>query len=445
MKILHRYIIKKMIPPFFGGLGVILFVLILDFLLDILNLVIAKGVPVLHVGRLFAFSLASMISLAVPMASLLSALMAYGGLAGDNEVVAARALGVPFTQMIIPGSFVMILLSIVMIIFGDQVLPEANLKAKTLMGQIHRKKPLTAIHPREFIDDFPGVVLYVDKVDDEMGKIFGVKLFEKREGQIPRTIVAPEGEVKYIPEDDAISFILYDGEIHDVDFEDRGRYTKAKFQKQVVSISDLGTKLGGESLKKRGDRELSIGMIKDKITDYVVRIDTLRNSVIGIVQRAVDSLYIPRRYEREQKTSPLRRALLTSRKRYSKLRNRQTAIDDAMRRKRKLEVEKHKKYSLPLACLVFLLVGAPVGVWAKKGGIGIATGLAFGFFLLYWAFLIGGEEIADRGIISPVLGMWSGNVLMMIFALAMIYRVTYGSRFSGYSWFSRFILRKKNE
>ncbi|RKZ28935.1 YjgP/YjgQ family permease, partial [bacterium] len=97
------------------------------------------------------------------------------------------------------------------------------------------------------------------------------------------------------------------------------------------------------------------------------------------------------------------------------------------------------KYSLPLACLVFLLVGAPVGAWARKGGLGIAVGLSFGFFLLYWAFLIGGEEIADRGIVSPTVGMWSGNVVLFVIAMIMLYRVTFEEKFAGFGWMQKLI------
>ena len=65
-------------------------------------------------------------------------------------------------------------------------------------------------------------------------------------------------------------------------------------------------------------------------------------------------------------------------------------------------VEVHKKYALPVACFVFILLGAPLGALAKRGGIGMGVGLSIGFFILYWAFLIGGEKLADRGHHRPM-------------------------------------------
>ena len=159
MKILDRYIIKNLFPPFLGALGVVLFVLVMDFLLDILNLIIAKGVPVWAVGKLFLYNLAWMLSLAIPMASLVASLMAYGRMSEDREIVAARSSGISFPRMMMPGLLIMVLLSAIMVIFNDKVVPEYNYKAKQMMVQIHRKKPLAAIRPRVFIDEFPGIVL----------------------------------------------------------------------------------------------------------------------------------------------------------------------------------------------------------------------------------------------------------------------------------------------
>ena len=75
-------------------------------------------------------------------------------------------------------------------------------------------------------------------------------------------------------------------------------------------------------------------------------------------------------------------------------------------------VEIHKKYSLPAACIIFVLIGAPLGVMTRKGGFGMAASISLFFFLVYWAFLIGGEKLADRNMISPFLGMWSANFLI---------------------------------
>ena len=88
--------------------------------------------------------------------------------------------------------------------------------------------------------------------------------------------------------------------------------------------------------------------------------------------------------------------------------------------KNKYKVEAHKKFSIPFACILFVLLGAPLGVMAKRGGFAISTALSFGFFLLYYILLITGEELADRNHVSPEIGMWAPNGVLLIIALYII-------------------------
>jgi lipopolysaccharide export system permease protein len=86
-------------------------------------------------------------------------------------------------------------------------------------------------------------------------------------------------------------------------------------------------------------------------------------------------------------------------------------------------VEVHKKYSIPAACLVFVLIGVPLGIISRRGGFGVAATLSLGFFILYWACLIGGEKLADRDILSPFLGMWSANIAIGLMGLYLTIRI----------------------
>ena len=86
----------------------------------------------------------------------------------------------------------------------------------------------------------------------------------------------------------------------------------------------------------------------------------------------------------------------------------------------KYGVEIHKKFSIPVACILFVLLGAPLGVMSKKGGFAISTGLSFGFFLIYYVLLISGEEMADRSFLSPLVGMWSPNLIIFFIAIYLL-------------------------
>ena len=86
-------------------------------------------------------------------------------------------------------------------------------------------------------------------------------------------------------------------------------------------------------------------------------------------------------------------------------------------------VEIHKKFSLAVACVVFVLVGAPIALRFPRGGVGLVIGVSLGIFALYYVGLIGGEALADRGIISPFWGMWGANVIMAVVGVVMASRM----------------------
>ena len=102
----------------------------------------------------------------------------------------------------------------------------------------------------------------------------------------------------------------------------------------------------------------------------------------------------------------------------------------------KYRVELHKKFSIPVASIVFILVGAPLGIMARKGGFAVSMAFSLGFFIIYWAFLIAGEELADRGLLSPFLSMWLPNFILGATGLFLCYKTSKEQRFLNFDWIS---------
>ena len=107
----------------------------------------------------------------------------------------------------------------------------------------------------------------------------------------------------------------------------------------------------------------------------------------------------------------------------------------------KLMVEVHKKYSIPFACIVFVLVGAPLGIMSRKGNLAVAGGISFGFFLLYWASLIAGEELADNQIISPFIAMWLANIIVGAGGIYLVIHSIHEATFINWTSIQNFFLK----
>ncbi len=105
-------------------------------------------------------------------------------------------------------------------------------------------------------------------------------------------------------------------------------------------------------------------------------------------------------------------------------------------------VEIHKKYAIPMACLVFVLIGVPLGIMARRGGFGTAATLSLGFFVMYYACLIGGEKLADRGFLSPFTGMWSANIIIGLMGAYLTVRVARETVVIHWSILTRFVPRR---
>jgi len=430
VKILSKYILREHLMPFIGGLAIIMFVLVMDFILDILNLIIAKGVEPLIVLKLFSLNLAWMLALAVPMTCLIAGLMAFGRLAEDREIIAAVSSGIPLVRLMFLPLGVALILSVFMIFFSNSVLPEANYEAKMLMGDIKRKKPALAIKERVFIDDFPGVGLYIEEVEEKTNELRGITIYDQQDRRIPRIVQAEYGKMSYSENSDVLILELYDGVIHEIDEQDPSKHTRVNFDRQTIRFSDLGFKLQRRDSGHRGDRELTIEDMKERIAAKDSAIARSMDNIVEFSDKAFRAAFIPSGKNTPSDPSMIYRSI---RKRVEStlhaIKSQMNTVKAHRRYIRKYSVEIHKKITLPFACVFFLLVGAPVGVWARKGGLGVGIGLGLGFIVIYWAFLIGGEELADRGFIAPWLAMWLPNFVMVAIGGGTLYRTIWSSHF----------------
>jgi len=439
MKILTRYILREHIAPFFFAFFTITFLLIIDFVPKIIDRVIDKDIDLMIVLELVGMNLAWMLALSVPMSVLVATLMAFGRLGSDFEITAIKASGINLLHILFPLMVAASLLTWGMIEFHDKILPDLNKKARTLLGDIQSMRPTLIFQSGIFITDIPGYLVLIDRIDHATSYVEGVRISETKDPNHPRLIIAKDGYMEMTDGGRNMRFSLNDGELHTLDLQDPDNYRKLDFKNQVINVSGTGSELVRTDSEYRTDREMNIEEMSSHVEQALGAAQPLRERISEYFQSKFTYLFSDTFTFNMKDPVDDRRALSLVQSDASVLvrhveRHKQQ-IDAQERVMDKYRIEIYKKYSIPAASLAFVLIGAPLGIMTRRGGMGMAIAVSIALFIVYWAFLIGGEDMADRGIVSPFWAMWSANILIGCLGLYLNYIVVTEKPIFG--WFRR--------
>ncbi|NBC18530.1 MAG: LptF/LptG family permease [Bacteroidetes bacterium] len=456
MKLLHRMTLRALPGPFLGWLGTLMFLLLMQFLIKYLPDIAGKGLPLGVVVELVLYNLAYMLVLAVPMSALLATLMAYGQLAESNAYAVIKNSGVSVAQLIWPTLIVGLLLAAGMTYFNNHLLPEANFRAKNLWRDVRSKKPGFELQEGVFYEGIKDYSILVRELPPASNELVDVTIYDYTEGGRRQNVIKAErGRLAMVRDGSALDLVLERGEVHrlipEPSPEMDERYERLAFDRYRLRL-DLS-----EFAFERSD--LREGYRSDRTTptaDMIAFVDSLEASVRQTTQdiqnfplalvadstwaaEPPDEATLPAppaadtadaaRWVLGGLSPPVQRALYDEA--LEEARHVRNRIDDAGRtirweaqRADRYRVEIHKKYSIALACLIFVLIGAPLGLSIRRGGLGVIGGVALGIFMFYWVTLVQGEKLADRGFLPPWIGMWIANLVMLLVGLWLVFYVT---------------------
>jgi lipopolysaccharide export system permease protein len=397
IKTVDRYFIKEFIPPFFFSVFALTFILLMDQLFRLIDLFVRKGLPFSIVGQVLVYSLPHIISYTAPMAILVGIVMSFGRFAHDNEILALKTSGLTFLSLMKIPLMVTALFVVFLIFFNSYVLPESNHRARNLMLDVSRKRPAIRLPEGVFTNEFPGYTVYIGRKDERRSSLFDITIYDQRSGVM---ITAPRGDLEDI-EEDIIRFTLYDGELHQL--IDDVQYQRTRFTKQIINM-EVNTELIRKERTYRNETELVVNGLHTKITETRQEIAILASEIDTIGRSAIEN-YLD---GNEHRLGSAKFQI-------------QKKLNEMKAKKRKLSrylIELNKKYSLAVACILFVLIGAPLGYLSKKGGIaGILIGIML--FSLYYILVLAGEEFADRRGFSPFWAMWLPDLIL--FAAGMYF------------------------
>lgn len=446
MRLADRYILRNHLGPFLLGLSVLTFVFVIDILYSFLELFLVNKVPAAVVLELVVLSLGHILALTIPMAVLVSTMMAFAQMVSENEITALRMGGLSLYRLIAAPLIAALALTAGMFLFSNFVLPETNHRLKNLLMAVRAKKPALDLKAGRFIESIPGYTLYAARKDEASGELADLLVFQEERGKNPVVISAERARLGRDDRQDLLKLALDEGEQFEVDLGGPERLQITVFDRMDILLRDIDRDLQRRDLEHRGDREMSVGMMADRIAsnrEEIARLDARLGSEAGRQLDRLLSLLNPEERARylggkglpAAGSGPSGRAARAAAARVQDEENTQRSLANLMlsrsaveRKIRRYEVEVHKKFAIPFACLVFILLGAPIAIKTGRSGTGWGIAFSIALFTIYYIFLVGGEELADRELLAPWIAMWLANLLLIAFGIWMLVQTNRESR-----------------
>jgi lipopolysaccharide export system permease protein len=447
MRILTRYLLKAHLGPFVFALCALTGILFVNTVARRFQDLAGKGLPAQVVLEVFYLSLPHILALTLPMAVLVAVLYAFAEMAAENEITALKASGANLIRLIMPLVVAAFLFAGFMLWFNDRVLPDSNHRLKNLIIDVAAKTPtleLTeqVINPIRTEDYRTRYWLKAERIDNATQRLWDVVIYDLSNSRKARTVYADSGRMTMNAERTDMMLTLYDGHVHEVDEHQQAELQRVLFHEQRIELKGVGTELRRTQDAYRTDREMSIamlGQVVDSARTELARVReegrTLHEANLAAMLEGPGALPPPslppsagtgefafdRRQIAQRSIEPASdeltyRAAIEA----QRLANNAQFVQDRMNQ---YQVEYHKKFAIPFACIIFVLIGAPLAVRFPRGGVGMVIAASFTIFGIYYVSLIGGESLGDRGTIRPFWGPWAPNLLFGLIALWTLSRI----------------------
>jgi LPS export ABC transporter permease LptF/LPS export ABC transporter permease LptG len=352
MRIIDRYVIREVIPPFLIALLVFTFVLIIPFIIDIAEQMIAKNVPAGTILRLMATLLPQALALTIPMALLIALLVGLGRLSADREVVVMMACGISPYRLLHPVLVFAVvcwgLTSWVML----KAMPDGNQRYREITQEIVMDRAEGEVRPRVFFEDFPNLVLYVHEVPLDGKGWLDVMAADTSNASTPVIYFAKRGRMMIDRQAQTIHMVLEDGARHTTKLDDPTAYEVFKFESTILALdpSSVFPRTGPQ----RGEREMAVEDLAARAAELQAAGQSPHNPIMEI----------------------------------------------------------HKKFSVPIACFVFALLGVALGASHRKDGKLAAFVLGIGVIFAYYVLMFTAQSLTKGFWIPAWLAMWVPNLIL---------------------------------
>lgn len=350
--IINRYMLKEFAPPFGISLFFFSFIFLITKILEITNLVVNYQVSITSFLLMLSYSMPFFLAFITPMSVMMAVLLTFLRMCGDNEITALKASGFNPNRFLIPVMVFCFMGWMLTTTITVNMMPWAKRSYFELGMDLAKKHADSVIKERTFINNFPGLTIYVNQVDLQQRNLKDVFIEDQRNKGITNIIVAPTGRIQSEPENQTIRLILFNGTIN---LGDPAQKTTnvISFDMKEMKL-DLKEMMGNTIAESRPVEEMSLAEIKKYIRDT--------RSQGQVSSKAL--------------------------------------------------MKYHEKFALPFACFALGLVSIPLGMRSKRSNRSSGTIMGIMLFLGYYILLSVGWSLGESGKLPPVIGMWAPNIIV---------------------------------
>ena len=359
-KTIDKYVLSELLEPFLFGMAFFVAIWLIDLMMELINLVFAKGVPLTVVALFFIYNLPPTLVISFPMATLLSNLVSFGRMSSDSEVTALKAGGYSFSRIVRPAILSGLFITFLTFLFNERLVPVANEKfTKLFRREVTLKRPLPVIAENRFFEAGPGRKFFVRKFNPETKDMFGVVMYEGQPKGFPRVIEAEKARI-----DNGVCY-FWNGRVSNIHL--KGQDSNYTYYKTLNYPIDT--------------HYVNPDHVPDSKNARTMTVVELYNFIKDSEKKGVSGKVMVNNW-----------------------------------------IELWSKTSIPFAGIIFVLIGAPLGSQTTRSGTSIGVGMSVVIIFIYYVLFAAGKALAKGGVLSPFLGVWLCNLVIGAIGIWLIFK-----------------------
>ena len=453
IKKLDIFIAKQFGMLFVGTFFICQFVLMMQFLWRYIDDLIGKGLSMEIMAKFFWYMGLMLVPQALPLAILLSSLIAFGNLGESSELTAIKAAGISLMQAFRSLIVITLFVSGVSFVFQNNIGPEANNKIAQLLMSMKQKSPELEIPEGIFYDGIPNSNLYVQHKDLKTGKLYGIMIYRMTGSYEDQAIIlADSGMLQSTAEKKHLMLSLWSGEwFENMQTDAFGNSASIPYRRETFTSKRIVLDFNGDfnmtdaSALSNNARGKSLAQIYRDMDSLTVSYDSVgrryyedvrqglyymphinrRDSLLAVKagQRInIDTVF--NRLSMQQKQQVVSEAMSKVQNAVSDLDFKSLFTSDGDRIIRQHEIEAISKFTVALSCLIFFFIGAPLGAIIRKGGLGIPVIISVLVFIVYYILDNSGYRMSRSGIWTVWFGKGLAPAILTPLAIFVTYKAS---------------------